>query len=374
MKTGLGIMVLNEEDRDLTTYPNGPAIISSQDVHCVYKDTDLQLYNGHSQQNLTDSGYPMRIQYEQTAYLYDNELYKDMVILRYKLINMSTDTLRDCWIGMISDNDLKISGPDSGQVNDVAKRYAVDESLNLCITWSDINKGEAGKGFGYLGNSLLESPAVDQNGNIRKDKSFFAPEEQLGLKTTKLFNISEDATILQNLYYQLSSGKHSINIENEDLRLLQSTGPFNMNPNDTAVCAYMINFANTVSGDEATGSLTDIQNLITNVINGRDLYYNKRLISGIEEGNKIPGEFNITNIYPNPADSKVNIEFNVSNDGKVNVELLDVLGNRLNGVNKDCDSGLNQITINTNELPSGNYIIKINNSGTSLTRLLSVLK
>ncbi len=373
----LGQFIYDDQERDLTTYSNGPAIISSQDAHCVFKDTDLSRYE-NSQDSLTNAGYPLKIQYEQTAYLFDDEAYKDMVILRYKIINMSTDSLRDCWFGMISDNDLKVIGPDSGQVNDVAVPYNADRTLNLSITWSYTNKGELGKGFGYIGNSLLESPAVDQNGNIRKDKSFYPPEEQLGLKTSILFNISADANIIKDLYNSLSSERRSINIENEDLRLLQSTGPFNMNPNDTAICAFMINFASPDDGGEATGLPSDIKTLITNVRNGRDLYYNKHLITKVEDDYKISGRPEINKLYPNPADNYLNLEVNMPNDGNAGIVLLDLIGNRIGSYNVLCQSGANGFSIPTTDFPSGTYILEISNLGNPVgnvcTKLFSILK
>ncbi|TAL66887.1 MAG: T9SS type A sorting domain-containing protein [Bacteroidetes bacterium] len=369
----LGFYVFNEEDRRTTINPAGPAIISSQDVHCVFKDTDLFQYSGRTEQHSRDSGYPLRIQYEQTAYLYDNEMYKDMVIIRYKLINMSTDSLKDCWIGMISDDDLKIDGPDSGQVNDVAIPYNTDRTLNLTITWSGTNKGELGKGFGYIGNSLLESPAVDQNGYIRKDKQFYTPEEQLGLKTNILFSIGKDGEIMNNLYNNLSSEQRSINIENEDLRLLQATGPFNMNPNDTAICAFMINFASPADGGEATGGFSDIQTLITNVRNGRDLYYKNHLISNAEDNNPPNNNFIINKCYPNPASDKINIEFNIPNDGFVFISLSDILGNQIAFENRFFSLGNNNLTINTSDLPSGSYIIKLNFLGKNISKLFNVI-
>jgi hypothetical protein len=373
----LGLFVFDEQERDITTYSTGPAIISNQDVSCVFKDTDLTKYE-NSQDSLTKAGYPLKIQYEQTTYLFDDEAYKDMVILKYKIINMSTDSLRDCWFGMVSDNDLKVLGPDSGQVNDDARFYSEDQSLNLAITWTETNKGELGKGFGYIGNSLLESPAVDQNGYIRKDKSFYTPAEQLGLKTLKLFPLESDTIIFNHLYDNLSSDNKSFMIENDDIRVLLATGPFHLNPNDTAICAFMINFANTVSGGEADGSTNDVGNLITNVRSGRDLYYNKHLITKVEDDSQIPGKFAINKLYPNPADNNINTEIKIPNDGIARIDILDLIGNRVGSYNVLCQGGINSFSINTMNFSSGTYFLKISNLSDAsqgvCTKVFSILK
>src|SRR3989339_36350 len=249
-------------------------MISSQDINCVFKDTKLSVYEG-SQQALEAQGHPLTIQYELTTYLFDDEAYKDMVILRYKIINMSTDSLRDCWFGMVSDNE-----------------------------------------------------------------SFF--------------------------------------IENEDIRVLMATGPFHLNPNDTAICAFMLNFANTVSGGEADGSNPDVANLLTSVNNGRDLYYNKHLITKIEDGNQTNQNLSINKLYPNPADNYLNIEFNIPNDGSAVIDILDLIGNRIGSFTVLCQSRANSFSINTMNFQSGTYFLKINNlrdaSQSVCTKVFSILK
>jgi hypothetical protein len=286
---------------------------------------------------------------------------------------MSSDSLRDCWFGMVADNDLKVLGPDSGQVNDNALFYFADQTLNLAYTWSETNKGELGKGFGYIGHSLLESPAVNQNGYIRKDKQFYTPTEQLGLKTLKLFPLESDTIIFNHLYDNLSSENKSFSIENEDIRVLLSTGPFHLNPNDTAICAFMINFANTVSGGEADGSSTDAANLISNVLNGRDLYYNKHLITKIEDENNTKQYLSINKLYPNPADDNINVEISIPNDGNVRIEIIDLLGNNIASYNLRSNVGVNNYAINIIDLQSGSYILKITNNGNASQSVCSMV-
>jgi hypothetical protein len=369
-----GVFVFDENTRDNTNYPLGPAFISSQDIHCVFKDTDLSLYGGKSQDSLTKAGYPLKIQYEMTAYLFDNDAYKDMAILRYKIINLSSDTLHECWLGMISDNDLKASFStlDSGQLNDAAKRYNRDPSLNLSVTWTGTDRGELGKGFGYLGMSFLETPSVDQSGFLRKDKPFYTPDEQLNMKTLILFPIDDDTMIINHLYDNLSSEQMDINLDQVDLRLLLGTGPFNMLPSDTAIAAFMLNFASPAIGVEADGSDTDLKNLIDKVHAGRDFYYNQHLINSVNES--YIKNFNIVQVYPNPSDDFTNVTFSLPNEGLVSFELFNSIGQLVESNDKLCSFGVNNVYLNLSNLPSGAYIFRIGFAGEYETKMITVVK
>ncbi len=367
-----GVFVFDENTRDNTNYPLGPDIISSQDIHCVFKDTDLSYYE-HSQDSLTKAGYPLNIQYEMTAYFFDDDAYKDMAILRYKIINMSQDTLHDSWFGMVSDNDVKVAGADStGQTNDVAMRYINDPSLNLSVTYTYTDKGEEGKGFGYFGLSMLETPAVDNNGYLRKDKPSFTPGEQLNMKTFLLFPIGRDTSILNNLYDNISSEKLDINLDEGDLRLLLGTGPFNMLPSDTTVVAFMLNFASPANGGEADGSVADMKNLIDKVRAGRDFYYNQHLINNVNE--TVNGNFSFIKIYPNPSSDFANVSFNIPSEGHVSFQLLNTIGQTVESLEKVCNPGVNNFYLNLADLTPGVYILKLGYMGLNKTQIFTVLK
>jgi hypothetical protein len=157
-----------------------------------------------------------------------------------------------------------------------------------------------------------------------------------------------------------------------------STGPFRLNPNDTAICAFMINFANPAGGGEADGSNTDAADLIANVRNGRDLYYNRHLYSKTDEETFTYPDLEINKLYPNPAGNHINVEINIPNDGYFGIEIMDLIGNKIAVYSFSANTGIHNYTVKTADLQSGTYILKISSYGMTsqnmVSKIFSVLK
>ena len=85
-------------------------------------------------------------------------------------------------------------------------------------------------------------------------------------------------------------------------------------------------------------------------------YYNRP--TGVEDVNAI----SVVNVYPNPANDVVNVEINGNVGGNVQVELLNLLGQRLN-VQTDVNR---KATINVASLPAGIYLIDCSVNGTKI--------
>ena len=73
-----------------------------------------------------------------------------------------------------------------------------------------------------------------------------------------------------------------------------------------------------------------------------------------EHGNAIEESGNDLSIYPNPAKDKVNINFGISKDGKVKIELHNLLGEKIEDI------------VDMNSL-KGNYSKEINISSLPLS-------
>lgn len=184
-----GRFVNNPTMRNTTSYPKGPAFISQEDIFASFKDTDLSKYKiGPSVAK--KRGYPLRLQMEQMIYSWGFGNYKDFVFIKYDIINMSEDSLRECWMSPMMDVDVaRAPYTSAGATNDRVKYYKPSgwdsdplykDTLNLAMQWTMNTQGEDGKGFGYLGYDFLESPAtyiamgdtvVEENG-VQKTKSW----------------------------------------------------------------------------------------------------------------------------------------------------------------------------------------------------------
>lgn len=167
-----GRFINNPADRNLEKYPKGPAYITEEDIFASFKDTDLNKYQIGSSKARQD-GYPLKLQFEQMIYSWGFGEYKDFIFIKYDIINMSKDSLRECWMAPIMDVDIARApytreGADNDNVayykpkewEDQADKKSAQDTLNLAYQWTKNTRGEDGKGFGYLGYDFLESPAV----------------------------------------------------------------------------------------------------------------------------------------------------------------------------------------------------------------------
>jgi hypothetical protein len=262
-----GTYIDDIEQRNKTTFPKGPAYISQEDIFTTFKDTDLSRYElGKS--TAIERGYPLRLQFEQTIYSWGFGDYKDFIFLKYVIINTSDDTLRECFMAPAMDMDIALGGPlaSDGAENDHTRFYQEDTTLNLAVQWSDGNKGESGQGFGYIGFDFLESPAVDAQSFIRKDKRFYEGYEQRGLHTFRNWTIDIDPTTDEQRYQFMSTGLKDGDLGAGDKRFLMSTGPFNMLPGDTARVVVGLIMANAATDNgkktTPTGTEEDISELV----------------------------------------------------------------------------------------------------------------
>ncbi len=253
------------DKRNVQTYPRGPAFISQEDIWSVFKDTDLRRYEGGVAVRRSQ-GYPLRVEIEQTIYSWGFGDYGDFIFLKYLIINRSRDTLWECWMAPAMDFDI---GPANNPVgiagNDRVRFYDEDPSLNLAIQWSNPDQGEGGKGFGYLGMTFLESPAVDpMTGFIRKDKRFYPLQEQLGLVTFRNWVIQNDPSGDEERYDFMAARIRDGDTGPGDKRFLMATGPFNMAPGDTARVVVGLVLAPTSTGADPRGS-GDLDELVRKV-------------------------------------------------------------------------------------------------------------
>ena len=74
------------------------------------------------------------------------------------------------------------------------------------------------------------------------------------------------------------------------------------------------------------------------------------------------------NIYPNPANTVLNCEMFSKEEGMINVQVIDVLGNVVMKEETKSDRGLNTRQLNINALSAGMYFLKITN-GTEQTQV-----
>ncbi|NQW30156.1 MAG: hypothetical protein HQ472_06565 [Ignavibacteria bacterium] len=275
-----GDYINDPENRTRSTYSKGPAFISEEDIFSVYKDTDLSRYEGGVERR-TAQGFPLGFQIEQMIYSWGFGDYADMVFLKYLFIHPEkigkekTDTLYQCWMASVQDVDITLrTNPVGGAGNDRARYYSEEDTLNLAVQWTNGDRGETGNGFGYLGFNFLESPAVDADGFIRKDRKQYPTTEQLGLRTMRNWPITVDPLENEDRYNFMSTGQRDGDEGPGDRRLLMATGPFNMLPGDSARIVVGIVLGSTSTGKDATGTTEDMAELVRKVRFAQFVYNN----------------------------------------------------------------------------------------------------
>lgn len=363
--------------RNTSDYPLGPLFVSDEDVISIYKDTDLDKFEGGAAKRKAQ-GYPLGLEICSNVYSWNQEDMKDVVIISKIIRNTSQDTLYNCWAAGFFDIDLVYAPSGSvGASNDRAKFFIDDESLNLGVAWTETTQGESGKNFGYIGISIVESPAVDEQGFIRSDKLMYDPEEQLSLKTFSTYNIAEDISGDDARYDYMSKMTKDEDTGPSDKRMFLATGPFNMKPGDAARVSFAINFAMPAKGGEADGTIGDIEGLkektsgVTNNPQGqeyntsltgtlklaRDRYYNVILPTIIENGNL---NLNSPEFYPNPASDYIYFK-NVPDSPGISYEIFSLEGIKAAG-------GILAPRIDISALVPGIYLLKTGNKSTKFVK------
>ena len=371
-----GRYIFDQATRSKSFYPKGPAFISGEDIFCVFKDTDLSRYDG-GETRRRDEGYPLRLQYENTIYSWGFGDYRDFIFIRYDIINFSKDTLLDCWMSPVMDIDIALtSNSSAGAQNDKVRYYDEEDTLNLAVAWSEHPQtNEKGKGFGYLGVTLIETPAVDENGFLRKDKAYYPKNAQLGLKTYRNWSISQDLSSDDERYYFISAGIKDAESESPgDIRLVMASGPFNMLPGDTVKIVYALVFSLPFVQLEADGTAADLADLVRKTKLIRNYYQNT--VTGIEEESQsFTNVLSIKSIFPNPANDFCKIEYYLPKVENVNIEITNIYGMSVLDIsNETVQNGLNSLEINTKSLSSGAYFVTLRTATEHISKLINIIK
>jgi hypothetical protein len=95
--------------------------------------------------------------------------------------------------------------------------------------------------------------------------------------------------------------------------------------------------------------------------------------TGVEQLNVLTNSFNI---YPNPATQNTNIAFNLIENNKVSVTVIDMLGNVVSVIahENEFNKGNNTLSLNTANLANGIYYISLEVNGVKETKKLIVTK
>ena len=91
--------------------------------------------------------------------------------------------------------------------------------------------------------------------------------------------------------------------------------------------------------------------------------------------NSIPYHFNINNLYPNPFNPVLNIDFEITQTGWVKVNIADIAGSMVKTIYEGYEGvGKHHLSWDSDKLPSGTYFVTLEIENSSLTKKVVLLK
>ncbi len=129
-----------------------------------------------------------------------------------------------------------------------------------------------------------------------------------------------------------------------------------------------------VNGNGTKLSRTTYSFIDKKVLSGRTYYY--RLKQEDHDGRveythvvsaKIDGQFSVGEFYPNPATDLTRIDFNSKDNGKIAVEIFNVLGQKVFSTNVDLEK-TGQLEVPISQFVKGEYVARISINGQTILR------
>lgn len=342
---------------------DAPAFMSGVAEQFVarFHDMDLSRYELAALQ-AEELGYPLGLQVEQHVYSwsFDEAFNKSTtVLLHYKIINVSNDTLLDCYAAQVTD-------PDIGEAGNDHQGFAVPEQPNyrVGLTWS----GSESQQLGTLAHILLEGPITDSDGFI--DNSLRKTYKTEG-RTGTFRNWSSGLTLRtpEERYDMIAQGTRDTFSGPDDWRTVMGTTPFHMAPGDTAYItfAYAVIDSPNPIGD-LPFELTDLMGTLLNEY--YETGFTNTQISTVMDAVQPSMQ-----VAPNPATNQITLHIPLSTPSDVEIHVSDYLGRVLYSTTLQ-----NQIPGNithslpVHRFPNGHYLLRLHIANQDYTTALHVIR
>jgi len=99
------------------------------------------------------------------------------------------------------------------------------------------------------------------------------------------------------------------------------------------------------------------------------------IVTGIQEEEEIPTEYSISQNYPNPFNPTTKIRFALPKTTLTKISIYDLLGREImTPVNEKLQAGFHEINIDSNNLPSGVYLYRIQSGDFIQTKKMILMK
>lgn len=247
--------------------------------------------------------------------------------------------------------------------------YALDYDKDDVVSITPETSRTSGEGAGYGGNGItsMPVPAIDAAGNLYVIYSA-CNEVDLSLNNTNF----------RHIYVVYSKDNGATWSEPQDLtQTMEQEHVYASTPRmvvdgklavtwmrDEIPGVYLVNSSLGLSRNEMMFKAFPAQDILDNKV-GID----KTGIRKVAAVNQIMG------VYPNPANSQANVMLNVKAGASATVEVTDMLGRPVIAATKAVVTGGNNVvTLNTEGLNSGAYLVKVVSNGAVSTARLIISK
>jgi len=396
----------NNGDGVYTQGIDNPKILGDETLFFVANDLDTltSLYAYGSN--------PIGLEFQVTTFGYNNELLKDVVFKKYRVVNKSPNTITDMYLSYWTDDDL------GDAIDDFV---GCDTLLNLGYTYNGDNndQGHYGTPPPAVGHLIVQPPIVsaESTDSARYADGWRNGYRNIPVNSFLLFtcggllfcdpSLGEYAGTLEwyNLMHGLSGDGSPIidpisNLQTRfclpgdpvsgtgwyegagwpggprsgDRKFTLSSGPFNMAPSDTQEVTIAILMK---KGTDYLNSITEIKNYASLI----QYWYDNDFVVDVEEvAQTLPLEFSLSQNYPNPFNPITKITYTIPNVGTslmkfLQLKIYDILGREVATlVNEEKPAGKYEVNFDASNLSSGVYFYSLKAGSFIESKKLMVLK
>lgn len=264
---------------------------------------------------------PQGLEIIQWNYLFRSGNGANSIIYVYSLRNNGFIELRNLYAGLFMDWDISTASKNKiffDSTRSMGVSYATDTSLYCGIT--------------KLTNSLTTRHyAID---NIPGSDGIIDAFDGL--------TNQEKIDALSNRRDSAGNGS----IEGNDIIDVISAGPFNLKIDSSISIAFAITISD---------SLTKLRNESDSV----KLIFERLALGIVDHQNSISSKESVS-LYPNPTQNNLNLRFYLAKAELINLQVFDIKGHLVFNLNSKLYSkGINELEINTRNLKSGLYLIRL---------------
>ena len=338
---------------------NSPAYVQgvSEQFVARYHDMDLSNYE-LAEEQARELGYPLGLQIEQNVYSWmpGREQNKHRaVLIQYRIVNVSADTLFDCYAGQASD-------PDIGDAANDFQSFVL--SARLALTWSATETEQTD----MLAQILIEAPMIDDDGFVDNSRrTHFRTRGEVGT----FQNLPSDLILRSpdERYDRLDNTILASSEGPDDWRSLIGSKPFHMAPGDTAHMA--IAFA--VS--EPWNPVGDVPDALLNLVEELMLEYYETGFAELPISTVAGRTQAAQQLAPNPASDHSILQFTLHAASDLRIEISDNLGNISYSTHLPSQpAGMFRYQLPVHHLPTGTYLVRVSTARQSFTTPLTVLR